>query len=210
MAFNFKNAAVVKEKFVRKTSGVSKGQNFNFKFRPYLSTSGRAKAEKEGQPFIPSVAHEFRFSDNYMEQYDLQNHSVAVIIDPNKEGIAKSVALAITPEKHEKANTFCKKGEADKSALFTHHYLMLRLVEAGIIEIPEMNEDKSAVDDEDALFSVNQLLDLVYVTDVQDIIEGEEGYMEPVEEGEGIALYEVVKGEEVEAPADLEYEEVEA
>lgn len=205
MAFNFKNASVVKEKFVRKSTGISKGQNFNFKFRPYLSTSGKAKAEEAGLPFVPSVAHEFRLSDNYMEKFDLQHHSVAVIVDPNEDGTAASVALAITPEGHDEANTFVKKGDADKSALFTHHFLMLRLAEAGVIEVPEMNDNKEPVDAEDELLSTNQLLDLVYVTDVEEITEGAEGFMVPCDEGEGIALYEVVKGE-VEEEEEIEIE----
>ena len=108
MAFNFKNADVVKEKFVRKSNGISKGQRFNLKFRPYLSTSGQAKAEKEGLPFVATVSHEFRFSDDYMTKFDLQNHSVAVIVDRDDDGLAQSVALAITPEGHKEANTFKK------------------------------------------------------------------------------------------------------
>ena len=198
MPFKFKDAVVVKEKFVRKSTGYTKGQNFNFKFRPYLSTSGQKKAEEEGLPFTPAVAHEFRFSDDYMEKYDFQNHSLAIIVDPNEDGSAASVALAITPEGHDEANTFRKKGDSPKSALFTHHFLMLRLAEVGIIEVPEMNADKTPVDKEDDLFSKNQLLDLEYIADVEDITEGGDGYMEEVDEGDGIALYEIVVGKEVE------------
>jgi hypothetical protein len=205
MPFRFKTAKVIKEKFVRKSTGHTKGQNFNFKFRPYLSTSGQKKAEEEGQPFTPAVAHEFRFSDAYMDKYDFQNHSLAVIVDPDEAGVAVSVALAITPEGHDEANTFVRKGDSQKSALFTHHYLMLRMAEAGIITVPEMNIDKTPVDDEDELFSKNQMLDLEYIADVEDIVEGAPGYMEEVEEGEGIALYEIVQGKEIENPEiDLE------
>ena len=130
-----------------------------------------------------------------MDELDLQNHSIAVL--EGEEG-SNEVALVVTPEGYKGSNTFVKKGENSKNPVFTHHFLMMLLASAGIIQIPELDEKGVPLDLEDELLTKdnpNQHLDLVYTADVVDIIEGNEGFMEEVNKGEGMGIYEIVAKE---------------
>jgi len=211
MPFNFKASSVKKEKFVRKSGGGLRGQTFLFKFRPFISEAGREELEAAGGTFAPELKHDFKLCDKYMDEMDLQNHSIAVL--EGEEG-SNQVALVVTPEGYKGSNTFVKKGENKKNPVFTHFYLMTLLAAAGIINIPEVNEENVPANLEDELLTggegenPNQYLDLVWQADVQDIVKGSEGEMVEVEKGTGMGIYEIVfkgtpeKSESVEGEND--------
>lgn len=185
--FNFKTAEVRKEKFNREVAGIPKGQKFTFKYRPILSNKGKRAAAEAGEDFEGVLSHQFELSKDKFNELDLNNHAIAWLLDKDDDGMIVGVALIVTEEDDESANTLKGRQTGEKMCSFTHENIQRDLAEAGVIDVPVSKEDE--------LVGKNQLLELKYVADIVSTVPSEgEGY-EFVKEGEGLSVYQVVRAE---------------
>lgn len=192
--FNFENAEVRKEKFNREVSGIPRGQSFVFKYRPLVSKKGKKEAEAEGKDFEGVLSHQFELSNDKFKELGIANKAVAWLLDKDEDGKIVGVALVVTEEGDENANTYTGRKTGEKMCSFTHENIQRDLGEAGVIDVP--------ADKDDELVGVNQLLDLVYQADIESMSPGKDGYV-PVEKDEGLAVYAVVRAD---APVEGEDE----
>lgn len=160
---NIKSIQVATKKYERESSGAPRGQNFQLKYRAWLSKVGEEKAEKEGREFKPFLTHEFRLSNKLFEKLDLANHSLGYMGVEDEDGNAV-VALIVLPEAHPTATAFVQKGKNKKNPYFKHDALQAELAAVGAITAPFIDE-KGKVGNEGVL-KQSQKLDLEYAMSV--------------------------------------------